>query len=84
VPNPFNPRTTLSFELTRGGPVELRIFDTAGRLVAVPMKGFAEAGRHQVAWEARRENGTALPSGVYAVQVVSGSEVATQKITLLK
>jgi hypothetical protein len=84
VPNPFNPRTTLSFELTRGGPVEVRIFDTAGRLVAVPMKRFAEAGLHRVAWEARRENGTALPSGVYAVQVVSGGEVASQKIMLLK
>lgn len=65
-PNPFNPRTTFSFDLAE--PVELRlaVYDSAGRLVATLLDGPLGAGRHEVPWTAwDEEREQPLASGVY-------------------
>jgi hypothetical protein len=59
-PNPFNPRTTIWFELERAGWVRCGVYDLRGRLVGVLVEGEMEAGMHSVNW-----NGGAVPSGVY-------------------
>jgi aminopeptidase N len=69
VPNPFNPRTMLRFELARAGDVELRILDVRGRVVDVLRPGRLGAGLHEFPWDGTDFRGAAVSSGVYQVQL---------------
>ena len=83
-PNPFNPRTTLSFSLAREGSVRLSIVDLRGRRVATLVDGTRTAGAHQVVWDGADDHGAQVPSGVYFVMLEVGDVVQTRKISLLK
>jgi len=78
-PNPFNPGTSISYEIGRDAKVNLSVYDRRGNLVETLVNQNKSAGSHTVEWQA---NG--LSSGVYFVRITSGSLVQTQKITLLK
>jgi len=78
-PNPFNPRTALSYELRAASYVSLRIYDTAGREVRTLVDGWREAGGHRV-----RFDGSGLLSGIYFVRLAAGEGTAVQKVVLLK
>jgi hypothetical protein len=78
-PNPFNPTTTISFELKAAGSVSLRVYDTAGKLVSTLVEGLREAGIHEVAF-----NASNLPSGIYMAHLQAGEYLATTKMVLLK
>jgi len=78
-PNPFNPATAISYQLSANRLVNLRIYDTAGRLVATLVNGWREAGSHQVTWDA-----SGLPSGLYFCRMQAGSWQATSKMVLMK
>jgi len=78
-PNPFNPATAISYQLSANSLVHLRIYDTAGRLVATLINGWREAGSHQVTWDA-----SGLPSGLYFCRMEAGEFSAVQKLILLK
>ncbi len=78
-PNPFNPGTTLSFSLTETGPIDLRIFDVAGREMAILAVGPREAGEYTVDWHA-----VGFPSGTYLACLKIQGVRATQKLVLLK
>lgn len=90
-PNPFNPATRIEFELPRAGRVDVRIYDTRGRLVAHPAvdRGFA-AGPGAVTFDGRDPRGSLLASGVYLARVrfvdaVSGrAHEMTRRMTLVK
>lgn len=78
-PNPFNPTTVFSFELRTAGHVSLKVYDTAGRLVATLADGWREAGRHEVTFE-----GSGLASGIYVYCLSAGDFNASGKMTLMK
>jgi len=85
TPNPFNPRTTIAFELPRTGRVELSVHDAAGRRVRALRRGvFVPAGRHSVTWDGRDDTGTAVASGVYHVRLEAGGRVEARRVTLSK
>jgi hypothetical protein len=69
VPNPFNPRTTLRFELTAGATVELAVFDVSGRRIATLAAGHRATGRHEAVWQGRDDDGRSVPSGVYLARL---------------
>ncbi len=83
-PNPFNPSTTLSFELPTAGRVTLRIFNLQGKEVLTLLNKTLTAGKHQVRWQAKGRSGQALPSGVYLARLQFKQQVVTQKLILLK
>ncbi len=83
VPNPFNPKTTLSFDLAEPGHVTLAIYDVGGRRAATLVDETREAGRHNVEWNGRSQSGSSS-SGVYFAQLLTDAGVQTQKLTLLK
>lgn len=83
-PNPFNPTTTISFSISSPGQIALRIYDATGRLVARLLEDHLEAGRHEVVWDGRAENGTRLASGVYFCRLESGPVTITRQLVLLK
>ncbi|HEY3296268.1 MAG TPA: S8 family serine peptidase [bacterium] len=78
-PNPFNPTTTLAFDLPRTSKVTLTIFDMLGRQVAVLANGPMPAGSHNVSFD-----GSDLASGTYLAHLQADGFSATQKMLLLK
>jgi len=83
-PNPFNPQTTIAWELPASGSLNIEINDLAGRLVRRLYDGHAPAGPGRVTWNGRDESGLPAGSGLYFARVVTASEVLTKKITLAK
>jgi len=83
-PNPFNPRTTIAFELPEERHVRIAVFDIAGRMVGVLADGAYGGGRSTVVWNGTNEGGEALASGVYFVRMDAGDERDSRSIVLLR
>jgi len=89
-PNPFNPRTTISFTLPADGTgcCALGLYDLAGRLVADLADGVSSAvhseGRCTVNWDGRDRHGRPAPTGVYFVRLDVGGISAIEKAVLLR
>jgi subtilisin family serine protease len=83
-PNPFNPSTTLRFDLHAGAPVRLDILDPAGRLVRRLVQRWYDPGFHRVAWDGRDDAGRAVASGVYLSRLTAAGDVATRKMILVR
>ena len=85
APNPFNPVTSIRFELPQPGPVTLNIYDTAGRLIRrLSEDQWFDAGRHDVTWDARDGEGRIVSSGVYFSRLKVGEHVVSGRLTLVK
>ena len=83
-PNPFNPVTTLAFELPASGSVELSVYNAAGKRVATLLDGHAEAGRRSVRWRGVDDAGRPVASGVYFFRLELDGETVSRKGVLLK
>ncbi len=83
-PNPFNPRTTVHFELPLSGKVRVDIFDARGRLVRTLEDGELQAGSYARTWDGRAEDGQSVGSGVYFARVLTQGSAAATKLTLVK
>jgi hypothetical protein len=84
APNPFNPRTTVSFTLPAAGHAKLTIYDSRGMEVARMVNEALAAGLHTVDWDGRSDAGTLVPSGVYLCRFESGDQFSTRKLALLR
>ena len=84
-PNPFNPRTQISFDLAVDGRAQLVVYDLAGRVVRVLVDRPLRAGPHEFIWDGIDRTGRRVASGVYlyALRPESG-EPLVRKMTLLK
>jgi hypothetical protein len=78
-PNPFNPSTTIDFQLSRALEVDLRVYGPTGSEAAVLVDGALQAGRHRVVF-----NGSGLPSGMYVYRLRAGGEAVSGKMILNK
>jgi hypothetical protein len=78
-PNPFNPSTAISMQLTAQDRVRLRVYDLVGREVATLMDADMPPGIHTVTW-----NASACPSGVYFYQLKTGHRIVTRSMLLLR
>ncbi|MEX0602343.1 MAG: S8 family serine peptidase, partial [Bacteroidota bacterium] len=83
-PNPFNPSTTITYELPSRERVRIRVFDLVGREVSVLFDGDQEPGSHRVQWNGRDANGFGVPSGVYFYRLDGGRFSATRSMVLVK
>ena len=83
-PNPFNPSTTMRFDLPVAGPVELSIYNAAGQRVRTLVRRNGEAGVYQVAWDGRDHQGRDVASGVYLCRMVAGEYRMTRKVALVR
>ncbi len=83
-PNPFNPRTTIRFDLPRTTDVSLRIYDVSGRLVCTLVDEVLQAASHSVAWDGQDDSGRRVASGVYYYRLNAGENSTTQKMMLVK
>ena len=84
VPNPFNPTTTLSFDLAADGFIELTVLDVAGRVVTTLASGAHTAGSHRAVWDGRNAAAHAVASGIYIARLRTSTVVSTQRLVLVR
>lgn len=77
-PNPFNPRTTIRFQLSSIAHVKLEIYSTMGTQVVSLIDATRAAGTYEVTWNPM------TPSGTYFCRLTVGEKVVVQKMTLIK
>ena len=83
-PNPFNPITSLRYDLPGQAQVTLTIYDLIGREVTQLVNTTQDAGYRSVQWDATNMNGKPVSAGVYLYQIRAGEFVQTRKMVLLK
>ena len=83
-PNPFNPRTTISYELPADTDVSIVIYNETGQEIRHLVSQHYAAGRYNVQWDAKDYLGRSVGSGVYIAKIVAGPNTAIQKMLLLK
>jgi hypothetical protein len=84
-PNPFNPTTTLTYDVATPGAVSVRIYDVSGKLVRTLVDEFKTTGRYELSWDGRNNNGTTVTTGVYFYRMTApGFASHTRKMLLLK
>lgn len=84
TPNPFNPATSLRFELPHAGHARLTVHDVHGRLVATLVDAPLDAGPHHTVWDGRTAHGETAASGVYIARLESASGTRTRRLVLAK
>jgi len=83
-PNPFNPKTTIAFDLPHAGMTKMMIYDVRGRLVKTLVNENMPQGSHEVTWFGKDDSGRQVASGVYYYRIQSGTFTAVKAMTLLK
>jgi hypothetical protein len=84
-PNPFNPETTIKYQLPEAGLVTLEVYNMLGQVVKTLVSENQTAGRKTVQWDATNDNGQSLSSGMYFYHVEAGEGFQdTKKMLLLK
>jgi 1,4-alpha-glucan branching enzyme len=83
-PNPFNPVTTIRFELPASSLVSMVIYDAQGRQVRLLIDGFKPMGSYAVSWDGRNDQGQSVASGLYFCKIQAGQVREICKMTLLK
>ena len=84
VPNPFNPQTTIRYEIATPDHVRLAIYDASGRRIRQLVDESQTTGSREVVWNGRDEAGQAVSSGVYFYVLDAGGQRLTRKLVLLK
>ncbi|MFA7057469.1 MAG: C25 family cysteine peptidase [Candidatus Cloacimonadales bacterium] len=84
-PNPFNPETTISFNLSNKNKlVELSVYNVKGQLVKTLLKGELEQGRHSLVWNGTNNKEQTVASGVYYYKLKTDAKTFTNKMILMK
>ena len=83
-PNPFNPSTTISFDLNVRSTLKLKIYDQLGREIITLFNGTLGPGAYSYIWDGKDRNGKSVSSGIYFSQLQTGDRHMVQKVTLLK
>ena len=87
-PNPFNPTTTIEFDISEQSGIVLNtkivIFNSIGQSIRTLHDGNIKGGKYKITWDGKNNNLINQPSGVYYVQVISGSIKQSRKMLLLR
>ncbi len=83
-PNPFNPQTTIAFNLARDQFTELVIYDLQGSKVRTLVSETRSAGRHEIVWNGTDDRGQRVASGIFMARLKTGETVDLKKLVLVK
>ena len=83
-PNPFNPMTTIAFDLATAGRVRISIYSVDGRRVRSLVDESLAAGRHSAVWDGKDQNGRASASGTYLFTMEGPGIKQTRRMLLIK
>ena len=83
-PNPFNPSTSVRYNVPQETDLRISIYDLRGRTLRVLYDGVCSAGEHVIMWDGRDRLGTSVPSGVYLLEIRSTSGRKLKKLVKLQ
>jgi len=83
-PNPFNPETSIEYQLPRPGRVEVSVYNLAGQHIRTLRQAHQPAGKYKLRWDGKDELGNSVASGVYLYRMHAGEFSATKKMILAK
>jgi hypothetical protein len=83
-PNPFNPTTTIRYEVGKLADISLKIYNVRGQLVRTLVNAKQAPGQHQVVWDGNDNMGFRVSSGLYIYQYSAGDFLRTYKMMLIK
>ncbi len=83
-PNPFTSNTNIWFSLDRAGPLEISVYDLAGRRVALLLDEYRDQGPSLLTWDGRDNAGNDLATGVYLIRIRNGERHETRKVQLVR
>ncbi len=84
APNPFNPRTVITYNLTDDSAARLDIYDGRGRLVRTLRERNGGIGSHEAFWDGADARGRQVGSGVYFARLQAGRQIDTQRMMLIR
>ena len=83
-PSPFNPTTSVKFNLNSSENMSIKIYNTLGKEIRTLLDNYLPSGEHTVKWDGKDDKENILPSGVYFIQMIAGSYQKTIKTIFLK
>lgn len=83
-PNPFNPRTTIPYQIPENCKVDIRVFDLSGRHIQTLVSSYQTTGYYEIVWAGTDFRGTEVATGIYIIRMHAGSFKQTMKILFLK
>lgn len=83
-PNPFNPETTITYELDMPGQVTVSVYNTQGQLIRNLSSEYQDVGQYEVQWNGKSQTGETVPSGVYLYKIQVGNETFTGRMLMMK
>ena len=83
-PNPFNPKTTISYSLVQDTFINLTIYDLKGNKVKTLVNGMERSGNRYIQWDATNQQGHSVPTGTYLYKIETTNFSKTKKMVLLK
>ena len=83
-PNPFNPSTSIPFQLKEAGFVSLKVYDMSGSIVKTLAADFRDAGTYEIIWNGLNNDGQQVASGQYLLQMSAPNYSNTLQMTFLK
>ena len=83
-PNPFNPVTSITFDVAEMDEVSLIVYDLTGKKVATLVSGTYTPGTYKVEWNAVNNAGDGIVSGMYIYRYISSEKAITRKMLYLK
>ena len=83
-PNPFNPATTIRFDLAKAQNIQLNIYNILGQKIKTLYSGQRSVGRHEFLWKGKNELGQKVSSGVYFYRLITSEKIFTKRMILIK
>jgi tetrahydromethanopterin S-methyltransferase subunit B len=83
-PNPFNPTTTIGYQLPENNKVVVNIYDMLGNKIRTLVNENKTAGYYSVVWNGLNDNGARISSGTYFYHIQAGTHNSTKKMLLIK
>ena len=83
-PNPFNPITTLRYDLPQSGMVNITIHNVKGELVKTLVNSYQNAGFKSILWNATNDRNKPVSAGIYLYTIQTQEAMQTKKMILLK
>jgi len=85
-PNPFNPTTTITFDVVSIIPIDIKIdiYNVKGQKVRSLVDGMYSAGSHSAIWNGMSDNGQSVSSGVYFYQMTTGNNTEVKRMVMMK
>jgi hypothetical protein len=83
-PNPFNPSTSIKYDVKDKGVVTLKVYNVAGQLIRTLVNGVKDAGSYTITWDGKNDRGGAVASGIYFYKMDTKNFSQTKKMVMLR